>query len=131
MKTLDGTNASVSGEVLVKKEAADGLETIHTQVTSGHTMDLWYAPKLGCEIVKQVVLMRDGSGKEIGVSTKVLDSYVLGEPEETHFSDPAGYAEVKPSEAAARLMEQMKGSRPTAPTPDLVELDRQYDAGRK
>lgn len=126
LRTLDGFDTTRNpGHALIGNEQMGDLMTIHVRSVSDKTLDLWYAPKLGCEVVKQVVSINPGMQ-----SVQSLESYKLGEPDPTLFAEPDGYQEVTPTEAAARLQESLSGKRPTQPDAGVAALEKQYRAGR-
>jgi hypothetical protein len=126
LRTLDGLDTTRNpGHALIGNEPIGDLMTVHVRSVSGSTLDLWYAPKLGCEIVKQVVSL-DGGRQSI----QSLESYSLGEPDATLFAEPDGYQEVTPTEAAARLQEALTGKRLTGTDASLAALEKQYREGR-
>lgn len=127
LKTLDGTEVSRSGEIIAGEERIGDLMTVHSRVTQGQTLDIWYAPSLGCEIVRQVVTM-DGGMQSI----QNLESYRGDAEDMTLFAEPEDYEEVAPSEAAARMFERMHGRRPAKLDDGSLEaLDKEYSASRR
>lgn len=126
MRSLDGVDAAKGGEAVIGSEQIGGLMAVHTRATHGPTIDLWYAPDLGCEIIQQIVTLEGGQQ-----SRQALVSYRAGEADATLFSETEGYEEVTPSEAAARLFEKMNGKRPDALNDSgVMRLEEEYRAGR-
>lgn len=119
-ETAKGGGPVAFGSALVGRETVEGYDTAHTRMENG-ALDFWYAPALGCEVIRMVARVNGG---EI---TQRLERATLGEPEASWFETPAGYDEVPPSEFAARLARRAGVKMPVV---RYEELDRHYHAWR-
>jgi hypothetical protein len=94
--------------VLVRFDSVGGEDVAVLQHWSGkYRVTRWVAPALGCEDLyyRSETTSSDGSFN-LSAEAK-LERLVHGEPDPALFDTADGYAELKPSEAEARLIEQI------------------------
>ncbi len=123
MKARPGARLTERAEVFVARETLAGLEVIHTRTPVEPASEYWYAPKLGCEVVRQVERARDPEGRYVGTYLQTLKSFTLGDPAPALFRDPTELEEVAPSVASARLAAARgtQSSRANMPGAQVVE----------
>jgi hypothetical protein len=55
---------------------------------------VYFAPSIGCQMLRAERISRNGSGLPTSISTFVVDSYTLGAPAQNLFTIPSGYKQV-------------------------------------
>jgi hypothetical protein len=136
LATLSGERTrDTMGEVLVNTETVGAWRAVHTRISQPNSpvIDSWYAPELGCALVRQVIGYQNSSqtGALIqGQSEKVIEWALAGEPDSALFAVPADYEEMPPSELAGRQAERRTGSR-SCLNPEIQKAaDERYFAQR-
>ncbi len=129
-KWLDGQPAGT----MRGRETLAGLSTVSVDrggPSNKHTA--WMAPSLGCIIVKTEAHWGDnGAGSSVSIASP--DYVKVGEANESLFTIPDGYEEMKPSESHKRNVEYM-GLKPSAQqeidnSKHMLQADAAYNRKR-
>jgi hypothetical protein len=118
-------DCSGSGLTLVKYETVEGQRVAmmtHSSDELNWKVTVWLAPELACQKLRYLSYDKqpDGSFKlqTEGKATKL----VLGEPDPAMFEEPAGFREVRPSEAGRMVAEKYH-------IPISKEMQEDFDRG--
>jgi hypothetical protein len=130
-RMLTSTGNRMEGEEILhglKTYRASRVESGADQITS-----LWHAPALGCTVVARSVALVPG-GKTLEHDDLISVSF---ETDETIFTDPPDYEDLKPSDFAVKNLLLGSGQpKPSEADQEVIrrplrERDRAWEAGRK
>lgn len=102
-----------ASEELMGYEQVGGYAALRVLTKGSPEVEAWYAPGLGCELIRQVTRYKrfdtTSSRWITGESVKALESIEIGPPRQDIFTIPGDFEEVKPSELNARIGRMLSG----------------------